>query len=434
MELLQILAGAISTPMGFMMLVVLLFFFSIVLLHNMSLGLFLLIFSIPLSPEISGIFGSDIPVRIDDILIIALFLVWIMKLGTGSAQFYGTPLSLPVIIFFLFMIASTFIGYAFKHTITDLKYPVLVLLKNFEYFAIFFLVANNIQTRKQIRTSINYWMIAYFFVIIYGIVEHNLFPTDRLYEHGLYDSQSNHMGGYLMITTTMAIGLFFSTRQIKAKLIYFLLVGMSLYTFIFNQSKESYISFSVSFFLVFLILRRRFLLVPLVFILAVFVMIPHIYPYSAPAESIEVVKQDTLKLSINKDIPTSADIRRDNIAYSIQSLPENPFVGRGTGFEGMARYESQIAMLLIEGGIIGAVIFLWLIFRILIYGSKMFITLKDLYFKCLSGAFLAAFFGVLVQSVACTAWMITFIMGPFWFFAGIMAAIDRVNKRELHAV
>ena len=277
-------------------------------------------------------------------------------------------------------------------------------------------------------------MIAYFFVIIYGIIEHNLFPADRLYEHGLYDSQSNHMGGYLMITTTMAIALFFSGKNIKAKMIYLLLVIASLYVFIFNQSKESYISFSVSFVLVFLLLKRRFLLVPLVFLLAVFVMVPYIFPYSGPAESIEIVKKDTLKFDIDKNIPTSADIRRDNIAYAIQSLPENPLVGRGTGYQGMARYESQICMLLSEEGIIGSAIFLWLIFRILIYGLKIFITSKDLYFKCLSGAFLAAFFGIIVQSVACTAWMITFIMGPFWFFAGIMVAIDRINKRELYAV
>ncbi len=429
----------LNSQMGPIIIAAFLFVLFMIFLHNINIGLALLIFSIPLSPEITGIFGSEIPVRIDDILIIMLFLAWIMRVGRGESQFYRTPFNSPIIVFFSFMVISTIIGYAYKQVLNNPKYSFLVIVKNFEYFAIFFLAVNNIHTRRQIQNSLRLWMIAFFIIVLYGIGESVLTSCrGRLYDTGwLYDGQSNHVGGYLMVSTTIAIALFFAAKNMRLKLLYLFLIILSIYPFLYNQSKESYLSFSVSLFLFFLMFKRRFLFIPVAFILILFFAIPYFFPHAIATEALKTTRGDTFKLGVTSSDPgmyTSADIRRLTIRRAFQTLPQNPFMGHGAGWRRMAFYDSQIPLLLFENGIIGTAIFLWMLFRIFVNGLKNFIVSKDVYFKAISAAFVASFFGILIQSVPSAAWMITLVIEPFWYFAGIIIAINRINRKEMNMV
>ena len=414
-----------------------LFFLFIILLRNLDLGLYLLIFSIPLSPKITGIFGSEIPIRIDDILIVMLFMVWIMKISKGEAHIYKTPFSALIMSLFIFMVANTVLGYIGKGTIVNIKYSVCVLLKNFEYYAVFFLIASNIHTRRQIKNIITLWMAAYFLVIVYGIAEHLVTHAERLYDGAwwLYDSQSNHMGGYLMISTIIALALSMAANNVKRKISYLVLILLSLYPFFYNQSKQAYLSFTVSLTLIYLFLRPYLLFIPALLILVLFFGIPRLFPHMKETETINFLKlsiskgydesQDTTVIS-----PDSADIRRRIIKRSFREFSKYPLIGRGTGYRPLAWYDSQVPLLLFENGIIGTAIFVWLLLRLLISGFKNFLVSKDSYFKALSAAFIASYFGVLIHSVAAPAWVITLIIEPFWFFAAIMVIIDRINKKE----
>jgi len=423
----------LNSQMGAISVSILLFFVFVIFLRNMTVGMALLIFSIPLSPEITGIFGPEIPIRIDDILIIMLFGAWVMRFGKGESRFYRSPFNLPVIALFTFMIVTTIIGYAYKQTITHPKYSILVLLKNFEYYAVFFLAANNILTRKQVRFSLILWMAAYLIVIIYGMAEHLIWSPIRVYENGYYLGQSNHMGGYLMISTTIAIALLFAAKTRKIKLACFALIMPAFYLLLINMSKQSYLSFTVSIFLVFLILKPRLLFIPIAAIFIMFVFIPQAFPKTMVSKSLTITKEDTFKLGVHGDeaTMTSADVRRRTILKAFQRFPQHPFIGCGVGYRGLSWYDSQIPLLLYEGGMIGTGIFLWMISRLFLNGFRIFSNSKDAYFKAISASFLASLCGVLVQSVASTAWMVTLIAEPFWFFAGLIIAMDRINRKEM---
>lgn len=432
MELSNILSGVLNMPMGFLALFTFLFLLFVLLLYDINIGLVLLIFSIPLSPEITGIFGSEIPIRIDDILIIMLFFVWMMKVGRGETSLYRTPFTVPIVAFFVIMITSTIIGYAYKGILSAPFYSLLVILKNLEYYAIFFLAANNIHSEQEIRRSLKLWMAAFFLVIIYGIAEHILFSPSRLYEKWfLYSSQSNHMGGYLMISTTISIALFLTERRVRLKMVYLFLIILSLYPFFYNQSKESYLSTSAAIFVLFLFLRRRLLFVPIAAVLIFFFVIPYLFPHSPVTESIEITKRDTFKVGVSgREDFSSADIRRAGIALALQKLPEYPVIGRGSGYRGLAWYDSQIPLLLYEYGMVGTGVFIWLLLRLFTNGGRIFLESKNPFFKAVTSAFMASFFGILIQSIPSPAWMITLIIEPFWFFAGIITAIDRINNEE----
>ncbi len=424
--------GYFDSPIMAAVPLALIFLLFILFLHDFKLGLSFLIFSIPLSPKITGIFGSEIPLRIDDIIIILLFMAWIMKLGRGEARLSRTPFSAPIITFFSFMIFSTVVGYFYKCTITNPKYSIFVLLKNFEYYAVFFLVANNIDTKEDVKRMLKLWMWAYFIVVMYGIGEQILFAPGRLYDTGpLYVAQSNHMGGYLMISTSIALALFIAAGNKREKTLYLILTLLSLYPFFHNGSKQSYVSLSISAFLIYLIFKPRLVLIPVFLILVLFFGIPILMPHAPETESIEVTKQDIMKGErANIRNPSSADVRRRTIARAIQSLPKNPFIGCGTGYKGLAWYDSQIPLLLFEDGIIGTAIFFWLLFTIFINSIRIFAKSGDIYFKAVSVAFFGSFLGVVIHSFPTPAWMVTLIIEPFWYLAGIVIAIDRINKKR----
>jgi len=237
-----------------------------------------------------------------------------------------------------------------------------------------------------------------------------------------------------MVSTTVAVALLMQSKNARSKAFYFIIAALSILPFIFNRSKQSYLSFSASFFAVFLILKRQLLFIPVAFILMLFMGFSYFFPQSLPAQALEVARKDSFKLSIDENVVTSADVRRITIARSFQELWKNPLIGRGTGWRGLAWYDSQIPLLLFENGIIGTGIFLWMLFKILINGFRIFTNSKDLYLRAISAGFIAVFFGVLIQSVPSPAWMITLVIEPFWFLAGIVVAIDRINSEEKRAL
>jgi hypothetical protein len=79
----------------------------------------------------------------------------------------------------------------------------------------FFLTVNILKTKKQLKNLLNLWLASAILLSIYGIIDHWLGisgPTG-LYDRGWFDHQSNHLGGYLMLSLALALGLYSAAEE-----------------------------------------------------------------------------------------------------------------------------------------------------------------------------------------------------------------------------
>ncbi len=110
-----------------------------------------------------------------DLVLLALYFVWIVRIATGRAdRFVGTALGLPIVVFLLLACASFVAGLAHASpTSYVLRHFVELLLS----ISLFFLIVNCIQTRAQLRTLVAALLLAGAAAAFVGIILYFL-PAD----------------------------------------------------------------------------------------------------------------------------------------------------------------------------------------------------------------------------------------------------------------
>ena len=158
-------------------------------------------------------------------LVVAL-LAWLLKLLTTqspnlerrttthhsllTAHHLGTSLLIPISIFLSVAIIST-IASAYK-------WVSLSLLTNlFVYAAVYFLIVNNLKSKKQVRRLIAAILFTSLILGVYGLLQYfnilRLTPSitiPRRVSSAYYNS--NHYGGYLAMITPIPVALFLFSR------------------------------------------------------------------------------------------------------------------------------------------------------------------------------------------------------------------------------
>jgi hypothetical protein len=110
-----------------------------------------------------------------DLVLLALYFVWIVRIATGrSGRFVGTALGPPIVIFLLLACASFVAGLAHASlTSYVLRHFVELLLS----ISLFFLIINCVQTRAQLRTLVGFLLLAGAGAATIGVILYFL-PSD----------------------------------------------------------------------------------------------------------------------------------------------------------------------------------------------------------------------------------------------------------------
>src|SRR5688572_16687495 len=119
-----------------------------------ELGLYLVILSMLLSPEISasgGLAGrGDLVFRAEDFLLIVIALSWFAKTAVNKeiGLVAKTPLNTPIVIFIAVTLLATLVGYLLG-TVRSAG-AFLYVLKYIEYFFVYYMVVNNVSDRRHV--------------------------------------------------------------------------------------------------------------------------------------------------------------------------------------------------------------------------------------------------------------------------------------------
>ncbi len=405
-----------------------------------KLSLLLLVFSMLLSPEIGGgavSGGRSVVLRYDDILIVIIFFSWLARTAIRKDKPFitGTPVQIPMLIYTALAIISTSLGVLRGDV--EFNRSVFYVLKYVEYFLLYFMVVNVLDSKEEIKKYLKYGFLvalivtayAYYFYHSAGSTARASAPFETTIDKP-GDAEPASLGGYYLLLFGFIIA---SMTEYSGR---YLLLGFASMLFMFPAflltfSRSSYIGFIFMVLTMLVSVRRRR------FALAFFICTGVAAAFLIPGLSKKVEDRVTMTykgaeaVNVYKvgsagqiKIEGSAAARVDSINRTLfEKLPKHPLLGWGVTGVGLG--DTQYALVLGEMGLAGFAVFLWMLFIIVRTALAVYIAYEEPWIKALGLGLMSSIIGLLFQALGVNNFIIVRIMEPFWFLTAIVMVLNK---------
>jgi len=399
---------------------------------NVDFGLYILIFSMLLSPEIiagetrGASLGRGVTLRFEDFLLVVIGFSWFARTAVLKelGLFRKTPLNRAILYYGIACVLST--GFGIIAGTVSAKTGFFFVLKYLEYFIVFFMLVNHVETEEQIRRLVFFLFLTCFITSIIGILQ---IPAGGRVSAPFEGEigEPNTFGGYLVFIGAIAGGLLLTEKWSKKKQALLLLIIFIIPPLLYTQSRTSYLAAIPTIFTLAMFSNKRFIAITLVvlgLLLSPFLMpsavkerIAFTFKQAREAGQIEV---GDLRL----DTSTSARIL--SWKEALDDWIKKPVFGFGVTGRGFI--DAQFPRVLAETGIIGFSAFIYLLFSIGKVAFDSLRSVKSRYFQGLTIGFIAGLVGMIFHGVGANTFIIVRIMEPFWFFAGIITVLPMIEQ------
>jgi O-antigen ligase len=405
---------------------------------RIEFGLYLVIFSMLLSPQLgSGGMVAEarrIVIRSEDLLLLVVAFSWLAKTAVNKelGLTLKTPLNRPILAYVAATAIATLIGYM-TGTVAGFG-GVFYVLKYIEYFVVYYMVVNNLIDRRQAWRLVT---AAFLTAVIVSLIGLTQIPSGRRVSAPFEgkEGEPNTFGGYLLLLIAVAGGIALETKRLRTRAIYLGLAGLMSIPFLFTLSRTSYVgAIPAVAALAALSSRRRFIIAGLIVAIVASPAVLALLPESVTKRvhyTFEPERgQPTVRVgAVGLDPSTSA--RLISVKQALEGFSHRPIFGYGvTGFAFM---DQQFARTLVETGVVGLATFLALIWAVLKAGVGSFRTLTVPEERGLALGFVAGTVGLLGHALGANTFIIVRIMEPFWFFAAIVVALPGLAQAETAA-
>jgi O-antigen ligase len=402
-------------------------------------GLYVVVFSMLLSPEITAGGGlaerRELTFRTEDFVLIVIGFSWFAKTAVNKelGLVAKTPLNGPIVAYVAVNIIATLLGYLMGSVRTAAGY--FYVLKYIEYFAVYYMVVNNLRDRAHARRLVVAALVTAAIVSVIGLTQ---IPSGQRVSAPFEGEtgEPNTFGGYLLFMMAIAGGIAVEATSLTIRARCLALVGLMALPFAFTLSRASYLGVIPAFVaLTALTTRRR----ALVGMLLVVVVCSPLLLLIAPASVVNRVtytfepeaNQPTVRVGkLGLDPSTSARIL--SFQQALSGWMKRPILGWGvTGFGFM---DAQYARVLVETGIVGLLIFAWLLWSVFKAARSAQRRVVDPMDRGLVIGFMAGTVGLLAHAIGSNTFTIIRVMEPFWLFAGIVVMLPVLAGEETSAV
>jgi O-antigen ligase len=410
-----------------MVLIFLICFFSV------KISLALLIFSMLLSPEISvgATTERSVTARIEDILLFTMTMSWMIRMAIFKDIGFvlKTPLNRPIIAYCAIAVISTTMGALRGNVVPAAGF--FFTLKIIEYFFLFNVVINNVQTEKEIETMLTMLLTVCGIICVYGLIMAASGGSVQAPFEGA-GSERNTLSGYLVLMGSVAAGVLMNTRVKIERTLLALLVGFIVVVLLFSVSRSGWLAAIVAIIVLFICSKQKniYFLTFAVLLFTLPFFLPNVvgerlnftfHQYTPWTPQFEL-------FGIRLDTSTSARIFGAQAVFR-QFLNHAFF---GFGMTGFYFIDGQYFRTLIELGVLGLASFLWLLASV---HKAIRNTLKqEVASPRIRGmviGFYAGFWGLVAHAVTANSFIIVRISEPFWFLAGLTMIVLSINKSDL---
>jgi len=414
-------------------LALIIFFISLI---KTDVALIILILAMLFSPEFRAgdIPGRAVVLRIDDVFLLVIFIGWLARMAINKefGLLRATPLNLPILTYTSICIVATLMG-ALRGQIR-MTQGIFYLLKYLEYFFLFFMVVNNIQSKKQAKLFVYCLFTTCFLVCLYAwIAKGSIEGRVTAPFEGKEGGEPNTFAGYLILMMALMISFIIHTQSQKQRILFLALLGFAFVPFILTLSRSGWLSF-FPMYVTFLVIPHRYRLLMFAGLLMLIALMPVVAPERVRLRVMETFAPEKTYKVLGKDlnIAESAAARIDSWQIGFQRWAQRPILGFGIPVGTVI--DNQYTRVLAETGIIGILAFFWIIKALFASARRLCVVMKhDTLSQALGIGFIAGLVGLLVLSSSAAVFILIRIMEPFWFLAAIITVLPEIAQEADNA-
>ena len=391
------------------------------------LSLYLLVFSMLLSPEFlvgglsggGGAAGRGITLRFDDFLLVVIGFVWIAKMAIlkGGAPFQRTPLNGPIMFYIAAAGLATLIG-----VLSGRVKPMsgfFFWLKYYEYVFLYFMVVSAVTTKEEARNLVIASLVTCFLVSLFAIAQ---IPSGERASAPFEGEmgEPNTLGGYLVFMLAIVVGLLLTSGAMTNRLPLLLLLAAGTTGLMATQSRASFLAAGVLILSVigFLAPRKPILMtMVLLGILTMPLWAPHAVKERILYTFTQAEEEGQIRLGALR-IDTSTSDRLRSWQQSFELWKKFPLWG--TGVTGGPFLDAMYPRVLAETGLLGLVAFIVLFGSIFRMSITSYRQATDQFSRGIALGFLLGFLALLVHAIGSNTFLTVRIMEPFWLFAALV--------------
>ena len=411
-----------------------------------KVSLILMVLSMLLSPKLGmGDVSSyrTVVLRYDDILLVIIFMSWFARTAIFKDKPFitSTPVQTPVLLYTSLCVISTAFGV--MRGDVEWKMASFYVLKYVEYFLLYFMTVNIVDSAEEVKKYMRYGLFVAIAVTIYAYWYYNASgglrataPFETPLGADLRESEPASLGGYFLVI----FGILFAFLTESGGTTFLLTLGLILFIFppfLFTFSRSSYLAFAAMLPVLFFFTRKRRLFL-IGFITAGFIALTLF-----PTISSKVVNRITMTYSGGAatqsfntgtigavKLEDSAAARVNSLHRVLfEQLPQHPIIGWGVTAVGLC--DTQYALVLGETGLLGFLLFGWMLYRLFYTARIVFHVYKDSAIRALALGFMVSLLALLVQCVGVNSFVIVRIMEPFWFIAACLSVLYlKIDKAD----
>ncbi len=390
--------------------------------------------------------GRSITIRVEDIILLLVSAGWLLnKARTHTLSLVKRcPLYLPVFAMALVIVIATLVGYL-QGTVPAMK-GFFFAMKRLEYFWIFFMTFNILETDKEAQVSTQILFVVSGIIAIFGIGQYYLFPVSALTGGGATAltgfGRANTFGDFLLILIGLASGFLICLRSARWTPVFNGLLALFLFALLMTKSRGAYVSVPPLILVISAVSRSRKFL----YLLASFVVLIVCYFLVA-----SILSGDALMLlkmhnnDISEQFTQIADVategaqvdpslrsRVDSWRGSIDDILKYPFFGQGCGSKNLGYSDNQYFTEVLDTGVIGLSTFLYMNFMIFVFMWRYYLIATDLYPRAMTLGFMGGHAGMMVHGVTMSNFYTIFNMEVFWFVVALICVFfhNECKRRE----
>lgn len=235
--------------------------------HLLSLFAALLLLFIPLYPKwplVEAIPGYIVRVRLEDFLIAAAVLWWLIAILRNKVNLGNTPLLKWIAVYLAVGLLSVMSAlFLVKSLPLNPPHVVKLLLHYFrriEYFSLYFILFSSIRTMKMARLYLSLMFLALLGVIAYGYGQKYLYwpafsTMNREFSKGWWLYLTQHarvlstfgghydLAAYLVMALSLCWSFFFGLKKKTGKIVLGLILALSFWLLILTASRISFLAY-----------------------------------------------------------------------------------------------------------------------------------------------------------------------------------------------
>lgn len=405
-----------------------------------EIAIYVLIFATLLSPEFGSreTHGGGVTLRAEDFLLVIIGFSQLARsaLHKGLGLFRSTPLNRPIVYYILACTFATGLGIMFGRV--KALSGSFFLLKYAEYYVVYFMVINNLHTKRQAKQYLAAILITCAIVCVVAIAQ---IPSgERIAAPFEGESgEPNTLGGYLLLILCVVLSLFLCSGKEDSqayKLSLVALCGLILLPIMFTQSRATWMAIIPTYIALIILSPKKLLLIGTLVIVAVIapLALPKVvkerimYTFSTEQTSYARGMQEKVG-GVTFDTSSSARLKMWRLA--LRDYPKHPVFGYGV--TGWRFIDAQFFRTLLETGAVGLVAFLYLLWSIYRESWSVFKVTKDPFFRSVAMGFLVGVVAMTAHALTANTFIIVRIMEPFWLLAGIVIVIPELEAEEAKA-